>query len=154
MIVYATEPIENCWEDFVRLAQDHWHETMQWQHGKQPFNPSFARYNTYEKAGLLVWFTARDDGKLIGHAAAYLSPSMHTQALIATEDFIFLIPEYRHGRNGLRFAEFMITEMTKRGAVEITATVKPDSPAAKLLDFLGFEVVNYQCSKHLAQTVP
>lgn len=141
----------DCWDEIVKLAAAHWHETMQWQHGKQPFAPDFERYNAYDKAGWAVTFTARDNGRLVGHGLMYVTPSMHTQKLIATEDVMFLLPEYRRGRNALRFYQFVEQEMARRGAVEITVTAKPDTGAARILEHLGCTLVNYQFAKHLTQ---
>lgn len=149
MIVYAVEKLSDCWHEMIGIAAQHWQETMSWQHGKQAFNPSFDRYNQYDQAGWFVMFTARDEGVMVGYGMMYLTPSMHTQRFIATEDTIFLLPPYRKGRNGLRFYEFVEREMTRRGAVEIMVTAKPNTPASRLLEHLGCTLVNYQYCKHI-----
>lgn len=122
---------------------------MEYYRGKQPYAPSFDRYNSYDKAGWLITFTARDQGRLVGYSLMYLVPSMHTQTMIATEDTIFLLPAYRRGRNGLRFHQFIESELQTRGAREIVVTAKPGSAACRLLEHIGFSVINHQYSKHL-----
>lgn len=149
-LAFAVEPLAECWDEMISLAEAHWHETMQWQHGKQAFAPDFDRYNAYEVAGMAILFTVRDDGRMVGHGLMYICPSMHTQQIIATEDAMFLLPEYRRGRNALRLYQFVEQECAKRGAVEIMVTAKPDTGAARILEHLGCTLVNYQYCKHLA----
>jgi len=149
MLAFAIEPLETCWDDIRRLGAAHWGETMEYYRGKQPFNPLFERYNQYDKLGWLVTFTVRDEGKMVGYGLMYVTPSMHTQELIATEDTMFLLPEYRRGRNGLRLYQFAEEEMIKRGVKEILVTAKPDSAACRILEHLGCTLINYQYSKAL-----
>jgi GNAT superfamily N-acetyltransferase len=152
MISFQVEPLAQCWDEVTVLTKAHWFETMQWQHGKQPYNPLLERYEAYDRAGWFLCFTARDAGKMVGYAWIYLVPSMHTQCLIAREDAIFLLPEYRgRGSLALRFFTFVEQEIVKRGAVEFIATAQPGTAAAKLLEHLGCTVVNLQYSKHLGR---
>lgn len=153
MLKYSIEPLETCWDEIVALGEAHWHETMEYYRGKQPFKPEFERYNQYDKLGWLITFTVRDEGRMIGYSLIYVTPSMHTQQTIATEDTIFLLPEYRKGRNGLRFHQFVETELLNLGVKEIIVTAKPGSAACRILDYMGFQVINHQYSKHLGLTL-
>lgn len=151
---FAVEPLADCWDEIIPLASAHWHETMTWYRTKQPFAPNFERYNEYDKNGWMITVTVRDpdeDNKLVGHGILYIVPSMHTQKKICTEDVMFLLPEYRRGRNALRFYEFAEQELIRRGAVEVLATAQPKTGAARILEHIGFTLVNYQYSKHLEQ---
>lgn len=150
-VTYDIEPLSGCWPEIEAIGRAHWQETMEYYRGKQPYAPSYDRYNSYDKAGWLITFTARDSetGQMVGYSLMYLVPSMHTQTMIATEDTIFLLPEYRRGRNGLRFHQFIESELRERGAREIVVTAKPGSAACRLLEHIGFSVINHQYSKHL-----
>jgi GNAT superfamily N-acetyltransferase len=150
-VTYDVEPLSVCWPEIEAIGRAHWQETMEYYRGKQPYAPSYDRYNSYDKAGWLITFTARDSetGQMVGYSLMYLVPSMHTQTMIATEDTIFLLPEYRRGRNGLRFHQFIEAELRERGAREIVVTAKPGSAACRLLEHIGFSVINHQYSKHL-----
>lgn len=150
-VTYDIEPLSGCWPEIEAIGRAHWQETMEYYRGKQPYAPSFDRYNSYDKAGWLITFTARDSdtGQMVGYSLMYLVPSMHTQTMIATEDTIFLLPAYRRGRNGLRFHQFIEAELRERGAREIVVTAKPGSAACRLLEHIGFSVINHQYSKHL-----
>jgi len=130
------------------LAEAHWKETEMYRHG-QPFCPSFDRYNAYDKAGWLFQYTARSEGQLVGYATMYLTPSMHSQVLIATEDTWFLLPDYRKGMNAVRFYKYVQDDLFKRGAQEVIMTAKLTNAAGRILEFLGFEEVAKQYSKQL-----
>ncbi len=150
-VTYDIEPLSGCWPEIEAIGRAHWQETMEYYRGKQPYAPSYDRYNSYDKAGWLITFTARntETWQMVGYSLMYLVPSMHTQTMIATEDTIFLLPEYRRGRNGLRFHQFIESELRERGAREIVVTAKPGSAACRLLEHIGFSVINHQYSKHL-----
>lgn len=148
-MIFAVEPLKDCWDEWRKMTELHWVETMQWQHGKQEWNPSFERYSTYEAMGCFVMITVRDQGKLVGYCGAYVVESMHSQVKIATEDFVFLLPEYRKGRNGVRLYQFCEEEVKRRGCKEISLTVKPETGAKRLIEFMGYSLVNLQYCKHL-----
>jgi hypothetical protein len=147
-VIFAIEPLSTCWNEMITLAHQHWNETQQYRHS-QPFCPSFERYNQYDKAGWFLQFTARDNGKMVGYAGLYLTPSMHTQQLICTEDTWYLLPEYRKGWNAIKFYRFMERECIKRGVVEICLTVPHSTGVSPIHKYLGFEKVSDQFSKHL-----
>lgn len=147
-LIYAKELLEEHWADFFYLAQEHWKETEGYRHSQQ-LNPSFKRYVGYEKCGFLHYFTARDGIKIAGHCLMYISPSMHTQELIATEDVWFMLPEYRKGRNAFRLYEFVEEELRNKNVVEISMTAKTVNSVNSLLERLGYKMVYYGYSKHL-----
>lgn len=150
-MIFAIEKLKDCWDEIMVLAKEHWFETEEYRHG-QPFNPLFERYDAYDRAGWLFQFTARDEGKLVGYATMYLVPSMHSQVQLATEDTWFLIPEYRKGRNAIRFYKYVEQEMVARGAKEVVMTAKMTNKAGKILEYLDFKPVAMQYSKQFGPT--
>jgi len=147
---FTIEPLEQSWDDMLCLAKAHWMETEEYRHG-QPFMPLYERYKGYEKAGWLLMFIARDEGKMVGYSIMYLVPSMHTQQMIATEDTWYLAPEARKGRNAIRFYRYVEAECVARGAVEMIMTAKLANGAGKILEYLDFAVVSKQYSKKLVR---
>lgn len=148
-MIFAVEPLASCWDEIMELASAHWLETESYRHN-QPFAPSFDRYVSYDKAGWLMQVTARDQGRLVGYATMYVTPSMHSQSMIATEDTYFLLPEYRKGRNAIQLLDFTERECARRGAVEITMTSKLTNKAGRILELRGYEMVAQQWSKRLS----
>lgn len=148
-LAYQIERLAPIWPQIVAIATEHWKETEGYRHG-QTFQPDAARYFQYEAIGFYVMFTARDEGRLVGYAGCYFTPSMHTQQLLCTEDTWFLLPEYRRGRNALEFYNFVEAECRRRGVVEIGMTAKLTNSAGRILEYLGYQVVSKQYSKHLS----
>lgn len=151
MIVFAVEPLAQCWDEMVALAAHHWQETEGYRHG-QPFAPSYERYAEYDRAGWYFEATARVEGRMVGYCGIYVVPSMHSQQMIATEDAMFIVPEYRRGRNALRFIQFLEQECQRRGVVEVNITSKTEA-VKRLLEHLDFPVVAHHHSKQLPSTV-
>lgn len=151
MLTFGIEPLAPLWDEKVRCAREHWAETSMGANG-EVLNVAYARYAQYEAAGWYFEIVARAEGGVVaGFCGMYLVPSMHTQELLATEDFLYLKPEYRNGRNGTRFYEFVELEMARLGATKITLTAPPGSVACRILERLGCEVSAIQYSKGLTK---
>lgn len=113
------------------------------------------RYEEYERAGWFFEFVARDEGRMIGFSGMYIVPSMHSQALIATEDTWYLLPGYRgKGRTIIRFYAFIEDEIRKRGACEINMSVPILGAAGRLLEHLDYEPVKVHYAKQLRADSP
>lgn len=149
-LTFRIAKVRDVWPQLLPLAHDHWCETENYRHD-QPFSPDLERYAYYEEIGFYILYTAWDGDKLVGNLGMYYVESMHTQQLIATEDTLFLLPEYRHGRNAIRLIDFMVQDMKGRGVVEISCTAKDDR-VGRLLGRLAFRPVARQYSLRVAPT--
>ena len=89
---FAEERVRDVVEEYYRIGEQHWKETDLYQRG-QIFNPDINRYIQSNEIGIYHLFTAREEGKLVGDIGCYITPSMHTQRLIAQEDTWYLLPE-------------------------------------------------------------
>lgn len=63
--------------------------------GKREFSPDVAKYAHWEATGILRYYIAYKDDRILGHCSMLLSQSPHDGALVATEDFIYVEPEMR-----------------------------------------------------------
>lgn len=122
-LTFAIEPLSAVWNEWLELAALQWQETEGYRHN-EVMNPSFNRYDQYEKMGCFLMFTARDGERLVGSCGVYLVPSMHTQMPLACEDTLFLRKEYRRGRNADEFLDWGEKELAKRGATRIDVSSK------------------------------
>ena len=150
---FAAEPLAPIWPQIIALASAHWQETEGYRHG-QKFSPDAARYfafNEMQSCGgpYYTMFTARDEGRMVGYAGMFVTPSLHTQQPIAAEDTWFLLPEARKGRNALAFYKFVEAAMRERGVAEIMMTAKLANGAGRIMEYLGYRQVSLQYSKHL-----
>lgn len=154
MIRFGIEKLAPIWADIFQIAALHWSETEGYRHG-QKFEPDAYRYlqfNEIPGAGDLAFytmFTARDGSKLVGYAGMYVTRSMHTQQVIATEDTWFLLPEYRKGRNALAFYKYVEEVCARNGVVEIGMTAKLQNGAGRIMEYLGYTHVSKQYSKFI-----
>jgi hypothetical protein len=135
---FAVERIEDIEDEIKPLHKSHWDETETARHGL-PFNPDYATFIRYERAGRYVLFVLRKDGRLLGNCAMYLDRSAHTQTLIATEDTLYLSPAARKGRTAMRFVAYIERALRQLGAKEICITVKMVNKAGKFFEFLGYK---------------
>lgn len=145
---FAVEPFRAVWEDVDRIGRKHWAETEGYHSGQQ-LNLDLKRYFAMDDAGWFFVCTARDDeGRMVGYIGCYCMPSMHSQAMIAMEDFFFLEEGHRQGWNAVRFLRFLEQECRRRGAVEIGFTDKKGK--GLILERVGYKVVATQYSKNLS----
>lgn len=155
MLTFALEPVEKVWNEMMVLAQAHWAGTRSYRR-HEPFNPSFERYQACNQTGFYRQFTARDGQKLAGYFGMYITDSMHSQKRMATEDTMYLHPEYRKGRNALRFLKFIEAQCREWGVEEIMFSCEIDNETGikGLLNLLDFHPVVMQYSKRLVIPPP
>lgn len=148
MLTFSKEPIATIWDEMIECAKAHWDETSMCKDG-EVLDARLERYAYYEQIGMYHEFVARDNGKFAGFCGMYITPSMHTQEMLATEDILYLKPEYRKGRNALRFYQFITEIVGKLGAKKIMITAPPNNVTNKLLNHLGYEHTANMYSKRL-----
>ena len=138
-LTFQVEPLAPMLEDCQALVRLHWEGTKTFRRHR-PFNPDWDRYVAYNDAKMLHLVTARDAGRLVGYFGWYVTPSMHSRELMATEDTFYLHPDYRGGRNALRFFRFALTYLRSLGVVEVLSSCETDNDTGihRLLQYLGF----------------
>jgi len=134
----------------LALAAQHWASTQTYRR-HEPFCPSRERYESLNKAGYFFLFTARDAEKMVGYFGIYVTPSMHSQLLTATEDTLYLAPSYRNGRNALKFLRYVEAWCRDRGVHELLFSCEVDNTSGihGLLTMLHYQPVIQQYSKLL-----
>ena len=147
MITFSIEKVRDVIHELFPLWELHWKETEMYRDG-QGFNPNVERYIKYNDVDYYILYTAREGGKLVGNFGVYLSICMHTQKLIATEDTLFLVPEYRKGLNAVHFVRFVEKDLISRGVTEMSISVKSPE-VGKFCEFLGYKQVAHQYSKQV-----
>lgn len=149
-LTFQLELVETVWNEVMVLAELHWRGTTGFRR-HEPFDPSFARYQACNASGFFQLFTARDGPRLAGYFGMYLSPSMHSQRLMATEDTFYLHPDSRKGTNALRFIKHIEAQCRVWGVQEILFSCEIDNPVAnRLLERLDYQPVIMQYRKHLS----
>jgi GNAT superfamily N-acetyltransferase len=140
-MVFRAERLSEIVAEIDALTALHWQETEKHRHGI-PMKVDYDAMVDEERAGTVIQFTARDGAQLVGNFRLYLRVSRHTQTPFAWEDTLYLLPDYRAGRNAKRFLFYARDCLRPLGYREFRATVKKARPAAaRLLEHCGFEAV-------------
>jgi GNAT superfamily N-acetyltransferase len=101
----------------------------------------FQKYLAMERLGILKVYTARVDDVLIGYAAFVVAPNPHyLGSKQAKNDVLYVAPEHRRGRVGMRLLQFCDKQLTALGAQISWHHQKIAHPAlGRLLKHLGYE---------------
>ena len=135
---YQQEFLIQVENDIRPLLEEHWKEIATNQQ-EIKLNPDWDMYHYLEEKGFLKVFTAREEGKLVGYYVAVLSRSLHYKDhLFATNDLIFLRPEYRKGRTGIKLIQFAEKYLKEDGASVLFINTKVHKPFGRLLEYLGY----------------
>ena len=98
----------------------------------------------YRRLDGLDWFaqfTARADGRLVGHLGFIVHKARHTGRLSAIEDYFYLRSEHRGGGNGRKLLEFAVATLKGRGCAAIGMSSKVTHDISPLLVKSGFKQV-------------
>lgn len=152
MIQIQPERVSDCWDEIDTLARQHHAGTTSYRR-HEPYNPDKARYIYNNDIGFFHLLTARDEGRLVGYFGLYLTPSMHSQLLTATEDTFFIHPDYRQGRLALRMLRHVEQFCQARNVHELLFSCEMDNTSGikGLLGLLDYEPVIMQYRKCLPQ---
>lgn len=142
-LVFAAERLIDILDEIEPLHRAHWAETEAYFEGRA-MDPDIAAGVVDEQAGRLIQFTARHEGKLVGNIRMYVGgTSRHTRKPIASEDTVYLTPEFRGGRHALRFLQYMedcLAQLHEETEVYMDDKLA-NASAGRLLEFLGYEHV-------------
>jgi hypothetical protein len=141
-LVFQAERIRDIIDELHPLHEAHYQETEKYRHGLE-MKPDYEAFMDYERSGRLIQFTCRDieSGKLVGNIRMYVTTSLHTGTLMATEDTYYVLPEFRKGFASLRFWQFMEDCLKSIGVREICTDSKVLNKVHRLNEYLGYQHV-------------
>ncbi len=148
--VINVEFLKDCLDEIKPVHAQHWAETESYRHGIA-LNPNYEYMCNAEAQGRFMLFTVRVAGRLVGNCMMHLSKSTHTQKWVAEEDTIFILPEYRKGRLGIRLIRYVEDVLLNMGVTEIRVTVKEVNEVGRLLQHLGYDHTGNQLTKILQE---
>lgn len=146
---YQQEFLEQVEKDILVLIDLHYKEIALNQ-SKVKLNPDWALYAALEAEGKLKIFTARDAGVLVGYFVVVVGVNMHYKDhLFACNDIIYLHKDYRRGFAGVKLIKFAKACLTEDGVSVLTINTKVHQPFDKLLERLGFNLIERVYSSYL-----
>jgi len=139
---FALENFEKTYRELEPLYRQHYGEMQERLAGEGipigDFNPQLGLYRDFSRAGWLLNYVVRLDGRAVGYSNIYMTPDMHNGEKIATEDTIYLLPDHRNG-TGRKLAQFILEDLDARGVKRLNVTAVTDLRVAKLWKRMGFK---------------
>ena len=146
---FQAESMTDVQTELHPLHQAHYDETETYRAGIAMM-PNYENMQERERAGGLIQFTARaPGGGLVGHMRVYISPSEHTNTLIATEDTFYFTPAHRGGFTAVRLWQFVEKSVIAIGVREIYFDSKLVNKADVMARYLKYTPIATKFAKIL-----
>lgn len=129
------------------LFERHWHEIALNKELMQ-LKPDAAKYKQIEEAGNMLILSAHEGGQLIGYSVNFIINHLHYSDLVLCQnDLLFLIPEKRSGRIGLKLILETEKHAQDRGAHMVIWHAKQGTALTEILPKLGYGIQDIMFSK-------
>jgi GNAT superfamily N-acetyltransferase len=152
-VSFQPELIRGLWPEADPLFERHKDEIAHYADIR--LNIDKASYEKAEEAGILKVYTARSlpAFSLIGYALYFVGPNLHYKDSIqARQDVVYLAPEWRKGRLGMRLIAYADERLRDWGVQCTHHHAKLAHPAiGRVLEHLGYTEVERIYSKRLDQ---
>tara|TARA_R110002167_G_scaffold69696_2_gene196314 strand:+ start:1486 stop:1944 length:459 start_codon:yes stop_codon:yes gene_type:complete len=146
---YQQEFLDQVENDILVLIDLHYKEIALNQ-SKVKLNPDWDVYRALENEGKLKIFTARDNDTLVGYFVVVVGVNMHYKDhTFACNDIIYLHKDYRKGFAGIKLIKFAKKCLTEDGVSVLTINTKVHQPFDKVLERLGFNLIERVYSSYL-----
>jgi len=146
---YQQEFLDQVENDILVLIDLHYKEIALNQ-SKVKLNPDWDVYRSLEEQGKLKIFTARDGETLVGYFVVVVGVNMHYKDhTFACNDIIFMHKDYRKGFAGIKLIKFAKKCLTEDGVSVLTINTKVHQPFDKVLERLGFNLIERVYSSYL-----
>jgi GNAT superfamily N-acetyltransferase len=151
MITFAVESFEENIPYLQHLLHSHYEE-LALNQDKVPLSPQYNVYINREKAGELLFVTAREAGEIIGYFIGFISPGLHySTCLTCIMDIFYIHKDLRKGRLGIKLFQFVEKELQRRGVDRWFVGSKLHADASPLFKYLKFQPVETYYTKWLGE---
>jgi GNAT superfamily N-acetyltransferase len=133
----------------LELFVEHWDEIAL---NKQVMvlKPDTERYRAMESAGMVLILAAYLGDELVGYSVNFLTHHLHYADLhVASNDLLFVTPEYRASRVGLQLIRATEAAAKERGAKLMLWHAKEHTALATLMPRLGYGVQDIIFSREI-----
>jgi L-amino acid N-acyltransferase YncA len=141
------------WPDVVdefRLLIDDHYEELALDKDKVPLNVDWDRYMRLYEAGVLLFVSLRDEGKLVGYFIGFVMPHLHyVDCVTCAMDIYFVHPSVRGRFGGLRLLRQVERILRANGVHRWTMGSKNHAPSDRLFAAMGFKPIETYHSKWL-----
>jgi GNAT superfamily N-acetyltransferase len=149
MITFARELLCEVVQEVQPLLQLHYEELCL-HRDVIKLDPCWQEYALLEQLERFVVFTARDEGRLIGYSAFFITRHLHYAGLVyAQNDVLFIEPAARRGTTALRFLAYCEEQLRGIGVRKLTYHIKFSLDWRPILHRMGFQDEEVMCGKIL-----
>ena len=136
---YQRETVRGVLEEIKPLLERHWEEIATYK--DMPLDPDYPAYLVAEDRDRVRVFTARVDGVLVGYGVFFVGNLHYKSSRIATQDILFVAPEYRGKMVGFRLIRFCDEQLRGEGIQVIYQHVKLAHDFGPMLGRIGYQPV-------------
>ena len=146
-VKYQQEFLSHAEEELTPLAVLEWEESG---HPTESLVIDWDAYFAYEEAGRLKFFTAREEGKLIGYfVVLIISPLTAKGELVGSYDAVYVHRDYRKSMVARRMFKFVEDCMREDHIYRVVASSSTKNPIGKFLNRLGYSEIETKYEKVL-----
>lgn len=109
-------------------------------HAIGDYNPRLDEYFAAMDRGDMLTFIVLEYGTIIGYSNIWLTNDMHNGELIAQEDTIYILPDFRNGV-GRKLVKHIMDVLEKLKVKRVTITPVTDLRVGKIWQRMGFKPV-------------
>ena len=144
---YRQELISYAKDEIEPLAELEWEESG---HPTQELKIDWDAYYDLESRGVLKFFTARQEGKLIGYFVVLcVTPLTAKGETIGYYDSVYVHKDYRKSSVGKRLFKFVETCIKEDGIERVIASSSKKNPIGKFLNRMGYFEIETKYEKVL-----
>lgn len=148
---FQREALTTALHDEMRpLLDAHWQEISHYL--DIPLDPDPSVYEAVQANGALRVYTVRDErgvdvnqnhSRLIGYAIFFVRHNAHYKSsLQASQDILFLHPDFRGGFVGYRFIEWCDDQLREEGVQVVYHHVKQKHNFGPMLEHMNYELID------------
>ncbi len=144
-VALGRERLADVLPEVEELWRLHFQETEGYRHSLG-YDPNKEGFLAYDRSGMFRLYTAREEGRLVGHAGFIIFRSRHTQTQTAGEDFFYVRNESRGWGLATSLLRFALEDLRSEGIDQVTFSDKQPSDLEPFLKRFGFKFVSKQYS--------
>jgi GNAT superfamily N-acetyltransferase len=138
MLDFKVEPLSPALIlEMERLQKQYWQEVAGPFHNFPP-DVDWKTYQLAQDRGCLKVLIGRDNGVLKGGAFVVITPHSHYACIAGSLPLLFIHPDYRRGREGLRLVKLAEEQAVKSGAQMMMTHGGVHNEVYKLFEHMGY----------------
>ena len=147
-IFLKNDLFKNIKDEMLEMLEQHFIEVSPFN-GIEKFDPEVKYYDELEESGTLKLFTVYADDKLVGYNAYSLFRHPHVNVLFASQDVIYIKPEFRKHGLGSKLIEFSDIMLKQYGAKYVINTVNSVHDYSSVFEKHGYKKLDLNFIKGL-----